>query len=68
MKYLICTRVSPNAPAWTASDGKPICLCVTYPWSRSLDGNDHTRNAQVSDENPGVRVVSLSRMRAARQD
>ncbi len=38
---------------------KPLCLCLTYPWGRSLDGKDYTRDKDTPDENPGAVVVSL---------
>lgn len=38
---------------------KPLCLCLTYPWFRSLDGKDYTRDKDTPDENPGATVVSL---------
>ncbi|RJQ50185.1 MAG: hypothetical protein C4526_12400 [Nitrospiraceae bacterium] len=37
----------------------PLCLCLTYPWGRSLDGKDYTRDKDTPDENPGAVVVSL---------
>jgi len=37
----------------------PVCLCLTYPWARSLDGKDYTRDSETPEENPGARVVSL---------
>jgi hypothetical protein len=38
---------------------KPLCFCLTYPWGRSLDGKDYTRDINTPDENPGAVVVSL---------
>jgi len=37
----------------------PLCFCLTYPWGRSLDGKDYTRDINTPDENPGAVVVSL---------
>ncbi|MCK4374894.1 MAG: hypothetical protein KAX19_06170, partial [Candidatus Brocadiae bacterium] len=42
-----------------ASNGAAACLCLTYPWGRSLDGKDPTRDTETPEENPGARVVSL---------
>jgi hypothetical protein len=36
-----------------------LCFCLTYPWGRSLDGKDYTRDINTPDENPGAVVVSL---------
>lgn len=38
---------------------RPLCLCLTYPWGRFLDGKDYTRDKDTPDENPGAVVVSL---------
>ncbi len=38
---------------------EPLCFCLTYPWGRSLDGKDYTRDINTPDENPGAVVVSL---------
>jgi hypothetical protein len=38
---------------------KPLCFCLSYPWGRSLDGKDYTRDINTPDENPGAVVVSL---------
>jgi hypothetical protein len=47
-------------------DGKkPLALCLTYPWARSLDGKDYERDSESSDENPGALVVSLLERGAA---
>jgi hypothetical protein len=37
----------------------PLCFCLTYPWGRSLDGKDYTRDINTPDENPAAVVVSL---------
>ncbi len=34
-------------------------LLRAYPWARSLDGKDDTRDSETPDENPGAFVVSL---------
>lgn len=36
-----------------------LCFCLTYPWGRSLDGKDYTRDINTPDENPAAVVVSL---------
>ena len=38
---------------------KPVAVCLAYAWNRYLDGRDEARDAQVPDENPGARVVSV---------
>ena len=38
--------------------GKPVAVCLAYPWSRYLDGRDETRDIRTPDENPGARVVT----------
>ncbi|HOY63543.1 MAG TPA: hypothetical protein PK745_10235, partial [bacterium] len=42
-----------------SNEKKPIALCLTYPWGRSLDGKDDQRDSETPDENPGAAVVSL---------
>ena len=44
-----------------ASGAEPRCICLTYPWARSLDGKDYTRDSETPEENPGALVVSLLR-------
>jgi Eco57I restriction-modification methylase/TaqI-like C-terminal specificity domain len=39
--------------------GKPLAVCLCYPWSRSLDGKDDQRDSESPEENPGSLVVSL---------
>lgn len=39
--------------------GENIAACLTYPWSRSLDGKDSERDTETHEENPGAVVVSL---------
>ena len=36
-----------------------LAVCLTYPWGRSLDGKDETRDKDKPNENPGQIVVSL---------
>jgi hypothetical protein len=38
---------------------KPIAVALAYPWGRSLDGKDDTRDRETPEENPGAAVVSL---------
>jgi len=38
---------------------KPLAVCLAYPWGRSLDGKDDTRDKETPDENPGAVVVSV---------
>ncbi len=38
---------------------KPLAICLTYTWSRNLDGKDEQRDSQTPDENPGAMVVAL---------
>ncbi len=38
---------------------KPLAVCLTYTWGRSLDGKDCTRDKDTPDENPGAVVVSV---------
>jgi hypothetical protein len=39
--------------------GRPLALCLAYPWGRNLDGKDDLRDEQTAGENPGVVVVTL---------
>lgn len=39
--------------------GKPMAVCLAYPWNRYLDGRDETRDLRAPDENPGARVVTV---------
>ena len=39
--------------------GKPVAVCLAYPWNRYLDGRDETRDLRTPDENPGARVVTV---------
>jgi hypothetical protein len=36
-----------------------LAFCQVYPWGRSLDGKDDTRDSETKEENPGAVVVSL---------
>ena len=36
-----------------------LALLLVYPWARSLDGEDDTRDTETPEENPGAIVVSL---------
>jgi hypothetical protein len=38
---------------------QPLAVCLTYTWSRNLDGKDEGRDSETPDENPGATVVSL---------
>jgi hypothetical protein len=38
---------------------QPLAVCLTYTWSRNLDGKDDGRDSETPDENPGATVVSL---------
>ncbi len=40
-------------------DSKPVTVALTYPWNRSLDGPDETRDPDTPDENPGKVIVSI---------
>jgi len=42
-----------------AGDKSALALLLVYPWARSLDGKDDTRDTETPEENPGAIVVSL---------
>lgn len=46
-------------------DGRPLATCLAYPWARSLDGKDDTRDSHTPDENPGAVVVTVLAQGAA---
>jgi hypothetical protein len=48
-----------KAGSQPSTDASPLALCLTYTWSRNLDGKDDTRDSESADENPGATVVSL---------
>jgi hypothetical protein len=41
------------------ASAEPLASCLIYPWGRSLDGKDDTRDKETPEENPGAVVVSL---------
>ncbi len=43
----------------TNHKASPLALCLGYPWERSLDGKDNTRDKETPEENPGAVVISL---------
>jgi hypothetical protein len=60
---LRATSSEPNRKQATAENraesGQPLAVCLTYTWSRNLDGKDDGRDSETPDENPGATVVSL---------
>ncbi|MFX0204367.1 MAG: Eco57I restriction-modification methylase domain-containing protein [Candidatus Hodarchaeota archaeon] len=47
------------SPKQDSKKDRPIAVALVYPWGRSLDGKDDTRDKDTPDENPGAAVVSL---------
>jgi len=43
-----------------------LAVCLAYPWGRSLDSKDYTRDNETPEENPGAMVLSLLQDGAAR--
>jgi hypothetical protein len=53
------THDAPNFALYAPGGSEPLAFLIAYPWGRSLDGKDDTRDSQTPHENPGAVVVSL---------
>ena len=47
-------------------DTSDLAVCLAYPWGRSLDSKDYTRDNETPEENPGAMVLSLLQDGAAK--